>query len=145
MSGVFKNRCNPDGSFNNQFTTGKKVVVDMTTGLMWDRIGSAYTMKYEKARDWIKELNRNKYAGYNDWRLPTLEEGASLLKKKKNSSWLCTYDIFSNEQRWIWTCDPYIPPFTDLPAVWAVDFFYGVVKRAFWFGGYYVRAVRTAR
>lgn len=145
LSGVFKNCCNPDGSFNNQFTAGKKVVVDMTTGLMWDRIGSAYTMKYEKARDWITELNRNKYAGYNDWRLPTLEEGASLLRKKKNSSWLCTYDIFSNEQKWIWTCDPYIPPFNGLPAVWAVDFFLGVVKRAFWFGGYYVRAVRAER
>jgi hypothetical protein len=145
LSGVFKNRCNPDGCFNNEFATGKKVVVDLTTGLMWDRRGSAYRMQYEMARDWINELNRNKYAGYNDWRLPNLEEGASLLSKKRKAFTLYTNEIFSDKQIQIWTVDPYIPPFTGSPAVWEVDFFSGIVNRAFWVEGKYARAVRTAR
>jgi hypothetical protein len=145
LIGVSKKYCNPDGSFNNQFVSGRKVVVDMNTGLMWDRLGTVYRMKYEKARDWIKEMNRNKYAGYNDWRLPTLEEGASLLRKKRNSSNLCTDELFSKKQIVIWTVDPYIPSPTYISAVWEVDFYYGIGNRAFWEQSNYVRAVRTAR
>ncbi|MGD2086902.1 MAG: DUF1566 domain-containing protein [Candidatus Aminicenantes bacterium] len=145
LIGVSEKYCNPDGSFNNQFVSGKKVVVDMTTGLMWDRLGTVYRMKYEKTRDWIKEMNRNKYAGYNDWRLPTLEEGASLLSKKVNSSRLCTDELFSKKQIVIWTVDPYIPSPTYISAVWEVDFYYGIGNRAFWEQSNYVRAVRIAR
>ena len=59
------------------------VVIDHTTGLMWHQSGSSKYMKYKKSKEWLEGLNRNGYAGYHDWRLPTVEEATSLLESSK--------------------------------------------------------------
>jgi uncharacterized protein YjbI with pentapeptide repeats/tetratricopeptide (TPR) repeat protein len=105
----------------NLITLGDdKVVVDYATGLMWHQSGSD-AMEWNKAKEWIKKLNKRGYAGYNDWRLPTLEEAVSLLE----SNWDDLYidHVFSKEQRLIWTGDSR----SHMEDVWSVDFDSGYV------------------
>jgi len=141
-----KKFCNPNGNFTNEYEVktirGDRVVLDNATGLMWHQSGSEVYMKYDKAKQWIDELNRRGYAGYSDWRLPTLEEGASLIERSKMNGDLYIDPKFSAKQEWIWTNDT----ITDYSGrVWDVHFVYGVVG---WYsiGGYrYVRPVRSGR
>jgi serine/threonine-protein kinase len=60
-----------------------------------------------KGMDWIHELNTRKYAGYVDWRMPTMEEASSLLRQREIHMSLCIDLGFSCRQENIWTCDSY--------------------------------------
>ncbi len=62
-------------------------------------------MDWKMAEKWVKDLNNSGYAGYHDWRLPTVEEAASLLESSKKNRDLYIDPIFSNKLRWIWTGD----------------------------------------
>ncbi len=100
---------NKSGDFSNKYEAkiinGENVVIDHATGLMWHQSGSEKYMTYDKAKQWIDELNRRGYAGYSNWRLPTLEEGASLLESRKMNGDLYIDPKFSAKQNWIWTGD----------------------------------------
>ena len=141
--GFFDKNWNKSGSFNNNYQSrtinGDKVVIDRATGLMWHQSGSSEYMTYEKAEQWIRDLNNRGYAGYNDWRLPTLEEGASLLENSKQNGDLYIDSVFSDRQSWIWTGDKY-----GSDAAWVVGFSLGCVYNYFSLG-YYGRFVRPVR
>ena len=107
--------------YNLKTIGGDNVVVDNATGLMWHQSGSYYWMIWEKAKEWIKKLNKSGYAGYYDWRLPTVEEAASLLESSKKND-LYIDSIFSCKQQWIWTGER-----NGSEAVWYVDFLLGRV------------------
>jgi len=81
-----------------------KVVIDHATGLMWQQSGSPNYINYADAEKYIRELNDKRFAGYNDWRLPTLEEAMSLMEPKLHGV-LYLDPIFDRKQRWIWTSD----------------------------------------
>jgi uncharacterized protein YjbI with pentapeptide repeats len=92
--------------YNHKIVSGDVVVVDNATGLMWHQNGSDDKMEWDKAKEWVKDLNSEEgYAGYQDWRLPTLEEAASLLESSKKNGNLYTDPAFSKKQDWIWTGD----------------------------------------
>jgi WD40 repeat protein len=56
------------------------VVVDHATGLMWQKGGSGHdNLLIEQAEEYVGKLNAKKWAGFSDWRLPTLEEAMSLM------------------------------------------------------------------
>jgi hypothetical protein len=59
------------------------VVMDHATGLMWQRGGSGEGNGLQGDRkdadEYVRGLNAKKYAGFDDWRLPTLEEAMSLM------------------------------------------------------------------
>jgi len=82
-----------------------KVVMDYATGLMWHPVGSAEYMKRKDVKKWIRGLNSKGYAGHNDWRVPTVEEAASLLEPSEKSGNLYIDAVFDITQRWIWTGD----------------------------------------
>ncbi|MFQ5963837.1 MAG: DUF1566 domain-containing protein [Candidatus Scalinduaceae bacterium] len=83
---------------------GDKVVIDHATGLMWHQSGSKGLLDWDEANEWIKRLNLNNYAGYSDWRLPTLEEAVSLLESSKEKGRYID-PIFHGRQKYIWTGD----------------------------------------
>jgi len=92
---------------------GDKVVIDNSTALMWQQGGSSTSLQFEAAVDYLNKLNQRSFAGFNDWRLPTLEEAMSLVTPKKidplalkrGQGVLFTDSCFEADQKWIWTCD----------------------------------------
>jgi hypothetical protein len=59
---------------------GDVVVADRTTRLMWQMGGSPLQMAYAETTRYVRGLNERRHAGFDDWRLPTLEEAASLIQ-----------------------------------------------------------------
>lgn len=136
---------------NNRFKSGiglesnflvnetEELVKDPLTGLMWQQGGNEYAENLEKSLDYIDQLNAIGYLGYNDWRLPTLEEALSLLTPSRlNKRYL--HPIFNKKIERIWTGD-----FGKPGKAWQVDFTYGVCSShkttGFWSAAY-VKAVR---
>lgn len=118
---------------------GQKLVIDHATGLTWQKSGSVKYMTFAEAEKFIQKLNQQKFAGYDDWRLPTLEEGMSLMEPTKRNG-LYIDPTFDETQRWIWTADK--PP---AGVAWAADFHGGVcdiMDRHYLYGSSHVRGVR---
>ncbi|MCK6621260.1 MAG: DUF1566 domain-containing protein [Calditrichia bacterium] len=114
---------NPQGKgFPNQFEKQQngRVVYDRASGLLWQQAGSLKTMISKNAQKYIAELNREKFAGYGDWRLPTLEEAMSLVKPEQNKDGLYIDPVFAPEQGWIWTADE-----ASASVAWVVSFGHG--------------------
>ena len=82
----FDNSRNPLGSFvNNLVDNNDGTVTDKTTGLMWQKSGSSARLGNQRANIYIERLNQERFAGYSDWRMPTVEELASLLVKRRTN------------------------------------------------------------
>lgn len=127
----FEKMYNDQGSgFHNDYEVinSGKVVHDRASGLMWQQSGSKY-ITYEKVKSYIKDLNQERFEGYSNWRLPTLEEAMSLMEPMKNSDELHIDKIFDDDKDPIWTSDTIDfsgSSFDDSNmGAWAVHFFYG--------------------
>lgn len=97
---------NKSGDFKNDFKdNGNGTITDRKTGLMWQQSGTDGDMKYKDTDDYVRRLNRKKLGGYNDWRLPTLEELASLFERQKMNDGLYIDPVFDKKQRFCWSSD----------------------------------------
>lgn len=109
VRGLFDATWNPEGDFPNQFRTQSPglwdVVVDLESRLTWQQSGSGDRMSRADADGYIAELNRARHAGFDDWRLPTLEELASLLEGVPLSNSLYIHPSFDPEQETCWSAD----------------------------------------
>lgn len=119
---------------------GEKLVRDHATALVWQQGGSKESLTYNAAEEYVQELNRNKFARHNDWRLPTLEEAMSLIEPTTKNSDLYIDPVFGKNQLWIWTADK-----KSSGVAWIVYFSsggcnYGVVDIS-----EFVRAVRSGQ
>jgi serine/threonine-protein kinase PpkA len=142
--GFFEKYYNKSGDFKNLFEVKTvdqgKIVVDYATGLIWHQFGSETYMNMKRARPWLADLNKQGYAGYTDWRLPTLEEAATLLENQESRFGLFINEVFASEQRFIWTgdtCGKY--------RGWVIDFYSGDVTRVDLTTMVYVRPVCTMK
>jgi len=117
------------------------VVTDAATGLMWQQAGSQEKLNYDAAKAYVKELNDQKFAGFNDWRLPTLEETMSLMETEEINDKLYIAKIFDKKQKFIWTTDTH-----SASRARFVDFYYGYCGRDLVdYDGYYARVVRSLK
>ena len=57
------------------------MVVNPVRALMWQRGGSGTVVQggQQGAEQYVQSLNAKRYGGFDDWRLPTLEEAMSLM------------------------------------------------------------------
>ena len=134
---------NKFGKFLNDFKANPDgTVTARATRLMWQASGSEEKRTLERVQGYIIGLNRDKFAGYSDWRLPTIEELASLVQEKAYGQYLyIDTQLFGKKQKRCWSADQGSPDST-----WYVSFLTG---RALWIKlqdmsqGYSVRAVRS--
>jgi len=117
-----------------------QVIKDNATDFMWQQSGTFKYINYSQAQGYIKRLNRDNFAGYNDWRLPTVDELTSLLTKTKQKGDLRIHPIFDKYQRWCWSFDRRMPA-----GAWSVDFLDGWVSWDDLAHLYCVRAVRAGQ
>ncbi len=124
----FEAELNPSGKFVNLLAAGDApgVIVDQRTSLMWQQGGIDIGSLRHIQRN-IEELNRRKFAGFADWRLPTMEEAMSLMEPVKNAKGLYLHMAFSKEQPFIFVAAQRRPG-----GYWFVDYKQG---RAFWSSG----------
>jgi serine/threonine-protein kinase len=103
---------------------------------MWQQSGSPDFMTFSDAEDYVRDANEKRFAGHDDWRLPTLEEAMSLMAPKQNHE-LCIAPLFDRTQRWIWTIDK-----SGAEAAWVVAFDGGYCTLDLIHDASFVRAVR---
>ncbi len=154
--GFYDSLINPAGDYPNIFelrtVEGDSVVTDRVTGLTWQQSQADGTMFYTAARQYVEGLNEKKFAGFQDWRLPTLDQAKSLVEPVRNHSGLHIAAIFGikkdvqdqskGERRiGIWTSDKY-----GISRSWVSDFRFGSTFHApLDSGRFYVRAVRSGQ
>jgi len=98
--------CNPEGDFENYFVDNRnETVTDKATGLMWQKGGSSKAMTWMEAREYVNKLNKQGFAGYSDWRVPTVEELATLMESSWKNGDLFLDPIFNSEQKYCWSLD----------------------------------------
>jgi len=129
-------------------------VLDQATGLMWQRVGSGKPQTHADAIAYIKTLNAAKSGGFDDWRLPTLEEAMSLMTSPEHGQGgqIVTADISQkgvyhidksldiSGAYFIWTAD-----LESSTRAWVVYYLDGVCAPESLQFNSYVRAVRASR
>ena len=64
---------------------GDGTITSKVHNLMWCKTDSMIDLRkwvnYQDSVDYVRGLNENKYAGYDDWRLPTRDEMSTLFDK----------------------------------------------------------------
>ena len=146
---------NPNGSFDNDFVdNGDGTVTDRATGLMWQKDGSPKPLTLKRATYYIFSLNNKRFMGYSDWRLPTVEELASIIRGNVGRG-LHINPLLTTKQSRCWSSDSGFVEDREMKDVWVVSFVVGQIilqildndpRMIF---GYpdtcYVRGVRSAR
>ncbi|OHB72564.1 MAG: hypothetical protein A2W17_11205 [Planctomycetes bacterium RBG_16_41_13] len=140
--GLFDSRRNPSGkgiTHAYEIQKAGKFVHDRAVHITWQQSGSQKEMNYAEAKHYISQLNRDQFAGYNDWRLPTTEEAMSLMQSVKKRSGLNIDQVFDPLQERIWTSD-----IRKEGTAWVVRFDSGYCDYAYTDANikYHVRAVR---
>jgi len=68
---------------------GPHVIYDSVTGVFWHKKDSwqekGKFYNWHESRDYASNKNARKAGGFNDWRLPTVDEAASLYDEKFNN------------------------------------------------------------
>ena len=68
---------------------GNGTILDRKTNLLWMekdywQLESKWVNWYT-AKEYVQKMNHKNYAGYNDWRMPTAEEAATLYDRRKRN------------------------------------------------------------
>ena len=120
-------------NFTTQTISGRVVVTDSKTGLMWQK-------EYETSKTWqqaLKYCEDSTYAGYSDWRLPNKNELASLINYEKSG---LPYSYFPDmPSNWFWSSSTYVG---STNGAWYVGFGNGFVTYYNKTHNDYVRCVR---
>ena len=131
--------CNPDGNFDNIFIdNGDGTVTDLSTNLMWQKGGSSEMVTWADAKEYVVQLNHHDFAGYSDWRLPTLEELTSMMESSWGNSDLFVGSFFNRQQKHCWSSDTNGPE-----RAWKANFQLGYIIDNFIERRNSVRAVRS--
>lgn len=127
-SNYFDSKRNPAGSFAHYLVDNgdDQTVTDQATGLIWQRQGCDIA-NIQRIRRYVEDLNQQRFAGSDEWRMPTLDEAMSLMTAERNEADLHLHPCFSRKQPFIFSADQRRPG-----GYWFVDYKQGA---AFWASG----------
>lgn len=119
---------------------GDDTVLDEMTRLLWQKGGTPYPVTWYGARNYLHELNNRGFAGYSDWRLPTVNELMSLFIENVGPYPYCFESVFDATQQRIWSADK-----KSFVAAWYADAKLGFVWWQDFTCYFYARLVRSLR
>jgi serine/threonine-protein kinase len=121
----------------NDFTDHQDgTISDKTTGLVWQQSGCPFPLTWHEAKKYIDNLNEDRFAGHQCWKLPTINELLSLLTQTPHGEAFCIQPLFDQTQKWLWSCD-----LRSFMAAWYVSVELGFVAWHDFTGYYFVRGV----
>jgi hypothetical protein len=91
--------------YESEVVAGAVVVADRAIGLTWQKDGSPRPLSYEDALAYVRGLDEQRHAGFDDWRLPTLEEAMSLMEPRKNGDYYLDPVFERSAASVMWTSD----------------------------------------
>jgi formylglycine-generating enzyme required for sulfatase activity len=103
---------------------GDDLVRDRTTGLLWQRRGSGFSLDWDEAREYVRWLVEVRSSGLTGWRLPTVPELMTLLRPPATREDLCIDPLFDRGLRWVWSADISTPT-----SAWMADLELGYIGR----------------
>jgi serine/threonine-protein kinase len=81
------------------------VAYQPATGLLWQRGGSEWGLTLAEARAHVAALNAARFAGFDDWRLPTVDELCTLLTPPPEGGGHCVPSVLDPAPDPLWTAD----------------------------------------
>ncbi len=116
----------------NHYEDRGDVIVDHATGLMWQQSGLEEPVSYAVALYYVARLNEEKFAGHDDWRMPTVEELVSLIEPEpygrkfnyeksagRPNWWMTTEEDVAFFIKWDYTSDDlFLDPLFDATQFW---------------------------
>jgi len=124
----FDSKLNPSGRFENDLAawTQPDLIVDRRTSLLWQQ-GGRDINSIRRINAELEKFNAESAYGFDDWRLPTMEEALSLMEPVRNDKGVYLAPCFSREQPFIFVDAKRKPG-----GYWFVDYKQG---RPFWSSG----------
>jgi len=86
----------------NRLEAQGETVSDLATGLLWQRQGTRFPVTFAGAHQYVEQLNRQRFNGCRQWRLPTINELQSLLPGGEPGLGV---EAFFQPLPWVWSCD----------------------------------------
>lgn len=114
----------------------ERIIIDAATGMMWQRYPSTKFMEAREAREHVSQLNLSRWSGYDDWRLPTLDEAMAAMEKMVDKDFFLN-PLFIDPSPWILTADQHEGQ------TWLVNYKLGICSLGHAVTGVCVRAVRN--
>ncbi len=90
---------------SGQYEADEQYVLDHATGFMWQKTGSNRELMLSEAQSFLSELNNGNFSGFDDWRIPTVNELLTLVLPTVQSNRLMISPLFGAEQVWCWSSD----------------------------------------
>lgn len=113
----------------------KSIVIDPTFKLMWQDDNRSYIGDHKSAKKYCEDLS---YAGYSDWRLPTIKELQSIVDDGRHDPALNkAFKYYNDDNVYYWSST-----FNTLHIAWDLDFSSGLVDSRYLSSSSSVRCVR---
>ena len=125
--------------FRVETISGKNVVVDLNTGLMWQQTIPTTTRNWSAAGSYCSGLT---YAGYDDWRLPTPKELLTIVDNSRYNPAIDTTYFPNTPSNYFWSSSTFVFLTDYADYAWDVGFSYGNVRNDDKSNTFYVRCVR---
>ena len=117
---------------------GSDLVKDPDTGLVWQISGTRFPVNWKEGCAYVQRLNRERYQGFECWRMPTAAELLTIISPLPKGTGLCLEPVFDLRQHWLWSADR-----ATFTSAWYASLELGFIDSSDLSSYYHVKAVCT--